>query len=53
MHANKIENNIKFKIKTGCNLKHLTIETMKLPGSTEKKLIKDKNRENVPHLKNT
>ena len=34
-------------------LELLTKETMKLPGSTESKIIKDKNGENVPHLEIT
>ena len=37
-----------FKIKNGYALEHLT-ETMKLLGSTENKITKDKNGENVPH----
>ena len=39
-----------FKIKSGYYLELLTPETMKLLGSTEKKITKDKNSENVPHL---
>ena len=39
-----------FKIKSGYYLKLLTSETMKLLGSTERKITKDKNGENVPHL---
>ena len=50
---NKIENRIIFKIKTGYRLKLLTSETIKLLGSTENKLTKDKNDENVPHLEIT
>ena len=34
----------------GYNLKLLTSETMKLLGSTENKITKDKNGGNVPHL---
>ena len=42
---------VTFKIKNGYYLQVLTPETMKLLGSTEKKIItKDKNGENVPHL---
>ena len=47
---NKIENTITFKIKNGYYLELLTPETMKLFGSTESKIIEDKNGENVPHL---
>ena len=50
---NKIENMITFKIKNGYNLELLTKETMKLLGSTENKITKDKNGENVPHLEIT
>ena len=47
---NKTENRITFKIKSGYYLELLTPETMKLLGSTESKITKDKNGENVPHL---
>ena len=50
MHINRIENRITFKIKNGYYLELLTPETMKLLGSTESKIAKDKNGENVPHL---
>ena len=50
IYINKIENRILFKIKTGYYLELLTPETMKLLGSTESKITKDKNGENVPHL---
>ena len=46
--VNKIENRITFKIKSGYYLELLTPETMKLLGSTESKITKDKNGENVP-----
>ena len=39
-----------FKIKSGHYLELLTPETMKLLGSTESKITKDKNDKNVPHL---
>ena len=39
-----------FKLKSGYFLEHLTPETMKLLGSVESKITKDKNGENVPHL---
>ena len=47
---NKIENRMTFKIKTGYYLELLTPETMKLLGSTESKISKDENGENIPHL---
>ena len=50
IYINNIENTITFKIKNGCYLELLTLETMKLLGSTESKITKDKNGENVPHL---
>ena len=53
MYVNKIENRITFKIKTGYNPELLTPETMKLLGSIENKITKDKNGENVPHLEIT
>ena len=48
-----MENRIAFKIKTGYYLEILTTETMKFLGSTENKITKDKNGENVPHLEIT
>ena len=53
IYVNKLKNRIMFKIKTGCYLELLTPETMKLLGSTENKINKDKNGENVPHLEIT
>ena len=50
LYINKIENRITFKIKSGYYLELLTRETMKLLGSVESKITKDKNGENVPHL---
>ena len=50
MYINRIENRIIFKIKSGYYLERLTPETMKLLGSTENKITKDRNGENVPHL---
>ena len=50
IYVNKIENRITFKIKNRYYLELLTPETMKLLGSTESKITKDKNGENVPHL---
>ena len=50
IYPNKIKNRIVFKIKTGYKLELLTSETMKLLGSTNKVVDKDKNGENVPKL---
>ena len=48
---NKIENRTTFKIKTGYHIELLTPETMKLLGSNENKITKDKNGENYCILK--
>ena len=53
IYVNKIENRITFKIKNGYSLELLTPEAMKLLGSIENKITKDKNGENVPHLEIT
>ena len=50
MYVNRIESRITFKIKNRYYLELLTPETMKILGSTESKITKDKNGENVPHL---
>ena len=50
IYVNRIENRITFKIKSGYYLELLTPETMKLLRSTESKITKNKNGENVPHL---
>ena len=50
VYINRIENRITFKIKNRYYLELLTPETMKLLGSTESKITKDKNGEKVPHL---
>ena len=50
IYVNRIENRITFKIKNGYYLELLTPETMKLLGSTESKITKDKNGENVDLL---
>ena len=39
--VNEIENSIIFRIMTGCYLEILTLETMKLLGSTKSKITKD------------
>ena len=49
IYANKIENIITFKIKTGYYLELLTPQKIKLLGNTKNKITKDKNREIVPH----
>ena len=53
IYVNKIENRITFKIKDGYCLELLTREKMKLLGSAENKITKDKNGENAPHLQIT
>ena len=53
IYVNKIENRLTFKIKSGYALQLQTLETTKLLGSTENKITKDKNAENVPHLEIT
>ena len=50
IYVNKIENRVTVRIKNGYYLELLTPETMKLLGSTNSKITKDKNGENVPHL---
>ena len=50
IYPNKIKNRTVFKIKTGYKLDLLTLETMRLLGSTKKDADADKNSENVPKL---
>ena len=50
IYVNKIENKITFRTKNGYRLQSLTPETVKLLRSTENKITKDENSENVPHL---
>ena len=50
IYVNKTENRVTFKVKNGHYLELLPPKTMKLLGSTESKMTKDKNGENVPHL---
>ena len=50
IHANKIENRITSKIKTGFYLERLKLETIKLLESTENKITKDKNDVGGPYL---
>ena len=53
IHVSKIENRMTFKTKNGNNLELLTLETIKLLGSTKNKITEDKSSENVPHLEIT
>ena len=53
IYPNKTKNRIVFKIKTGYKLELLTLETMKLLGSTKKDVDLDKNSENLPKLEST
>ena len=50
IYVNKIENGIRFKIKTGYHLQILTPNTMKLLGNTNSKRTQDENGKNVIHL---
>ena len=52
-YVNKIENRTTIKIKSAYYLELLTPETMKLLGSTESKITKEENVENVTHLEIT
>ena len=49
IYVKKIENRITSKLKNAYSLELLTKETIKLLGSTESKITKDKNGENIPH----
>ena len=53
IYANKIENRVTFKTKDEYSLELLTLETIKLLGSNENKINKDKSGENVLHLEIT
>ena len=53
IYLNKIENRIKFKIKTRYYLELLTSELMKLLASTKCNITKDGTGENVPYLEIT
>ena len=53
IYVNQIENRVPFKIKNGYSFELLTFETMKLLGSSENKITKDKNGKNVSHLEIT
>ena len=49
----KLESRITFIIKTGYYLELLMHDTVNLPGSTKRKITKNKNGENVSHLEIT
>ena len=53
IYVNKSESRVTFKIKNGYSLELLTLVTIKLLGSTENEITKDKNSENVLHLEIT
>ena len=53
IYAKKIDNRITFTIKTEYYLELLTLEAMKLLGSTENKITKDKTVENRSHFEIT
>ena len=53
IYVNKIKNRVTFKIKNGYSLELLTPVTMKLFGSIENKITKDKDGENVPYFEIT
>ena len=44
IYVNKIKNRITFKIKKGCSLELLTPGTMKLLGSSENKITKERQK---------
>ena len=50
IYIHKIENRTTFEIKTGCYLELLTPETMKLLGSTENKITRNRSEDDVLHL---
>ena len=53
IYENKIENGLTSKIKTDYYLEILTIELIKLLGSTKNEVTNDKNGENIPNLEIT
>ena len=53
IYIHKLQNRVTFKIKTRYYFELLTPETMKLPGSTNRKIRKNKNGKNVPYLEIT
>ena len=53
IYVNNIESSITFKLITWYYLEFLTLETMKLLGSTKNQITKEENGENVPYLEIT
>ena len=53
IYDNRIHNGITFKNKTGYYLELLIPKTMKLLGSTERRITKDNTGENMPQLEIT
>ena len=53
IYVHKLENRIPFRIKEKYYLKCLTPETLKLFGSTKRKITKNENSQEVPHLEMT
>ena len=53
IYVNTIENRIRFSTENGYSLELLTLEIIKLLGSTKSKITKDKSSESVPHLEIT
>ena len=53
IYLNKIEDRITFRLKTGYYLVLLTLETMKLLGSTKNRISKYEKFENMSHLEIT
>ena len=53
IYVNKLENRTTFRIKARYYLELSTSETITLFGSTESKIFKDKNGENVPQVEIT
>ena len=53
MYVNNIETRITYKFKTGYFLELLTPETTKLLESIRKRINKNKNGKNIPHLEIT
>ena len=50
IYPNKIKNRIAFRVKIRCKLELLSLETMKLLGSTKKDVDQNKDGEHVPKL---
>ena len=52
IYFDRIQNRVTFKIKYGYYLELLMPETLKLPVSIKRRISRNKNGENVPHLQN-